>query len=52
MQNPTSMKLLAKGSIDVERIITHRFTLDQVQEAIEQLEARADNVRESVVRVS
>ncbi len=49
---PISMKLLAEGRIDVERIITHRFDLFQVEEAIEQLETGADNVWKSVVRVS
>jgi 2-desacetyl-2-hydroxyethyl bacteriochlorophyllide A dehydrogenase len=49
---PTSMKLVASGKVDIERIITHRFDLDHVQEAIEQLEAGSDGVWKSVVRVS
>lgn len=49
---PISMKLLAAGKVDIERIITHHFGLDQVQQAIEQLEAGADGVWKSVVRVS
>jgi len=49
---PTSMKLLAAGKVDIERIITHHFDLDHVQEAIEQLEAGSDGVWKSVVRVS
>ncbi len=46
---PISMKLLGQGKIDIRRIITHRFDLDQVQEAIEMLEAGADGIWKAVV---
>jgi threonine dehydrogenase-like Zn-dependent dehydrogenase len=34
-QYPTAMSLLASGKIDVKPFITHHFTLDQINEAIE-----------------
>lgn len=49
---PISMKLLAAGKVNINRIITHRFALDDVQKAIEQLEAKTDGVWKSVVQVS
>ena len=49
---PISMKLLAAGKINIERLITHRFTLDQTQVAIEQLESGADHVIKSVVNIA
>lgn len=48
---PISMKLLAERKVDIERIITHRFQLEQVQDAIEQLESGADGVWKSVVNI-
>jgi len=48
---PISMKLLAAGKIDIKRIITHRFTLDHVQEAIEMLGSGADNIWKAVVNI-
>lgn len=48
---PISMKLLAAGKVDIKRIITHRFTLDQVQEAIELLENGADGIWKAVLNI-
>ena len=48
---PISMKLVAQGKIDIERIISHRFRLDQVTEAIELLESGRDNVLKAVVNI-
>lgn len=48
---PISMKLLAAGKVNIERIITHRFDLDHVKEAIELLESGADGIWKAVVNV-
>lgn len=48
---PIAMKLVAQGKIDIERIISHRFRLEQVTEAIELLESGRDNVMKAVVTV-
>jgi threonine dehydrogenase-like Zn-dependent dehydrogenase len=39
---PVTLDLLARGQIDTERIITHRFPLDQAVEAVETLHERRD----------
>ncbi|MFO7870480.1 MAG: alcohol dehydrogenase catalytic domain-containing protein [Kiritimatiellia bacterium] len=48
---PVSMQLLSQGKIDIERIISHRFGLEEVKEAIELLERGDDNVLKAVVNV-
>jgi len=48
---PISMKMLAAGKVNIERIITHRFSLDQVKEAIELLESGADGIWKAVVNM-
>jgi L-iditol 2-dehydrogenase len=46
---PISMKLLGSGKIDIQRIITHHFDLDHVQDALEMLESGADGIWKAVV---
>ena len=48
---PISMKLLGAGKVNIRRIITHRFDLDHVQEAIEMLAHRADGIWKAVVNM-
>ena len=48
---PISMKLLAAGKIDIKRIISHRFDLDHVVDAIEMLEKGEDNILKAVVHL-
>jgi len=49
---PISLKLMSMGRLDLKRIITHRFDLDHVRDAIELLESGRDNVWKAVVNVS
>ncbi len=49
---PTSMKLLAQGKVNIRRIITHRFELEHVRDAIELLEGGGDNVWKAVVNIA
>ncbi len=48
---PISMKLLAAGRINVDRIISHRFDLDHVAEAIRLLECGGDSIWKAVVNI-
>ncbi len=47
----TAMSLVAAGTIDLVSMITHRFALDQVKEALE-LPDNDDNVMKSVIALS
>ena len=49
---PISMKMLAAGKLNVRRIITHRFGLDHVADALALLESGADGVWKAVVNMS
>ena len=48
---PISMKLLGAGKVNIQRIITHRFDLDHVEDAVEMLENRADGIWKAVVNI-
>lgn len=48
---PTSMRLLAAGKVDIKRIITHRFDLDHVTDALDLLESGSDGVWKIVVNM-
>ncbi|MBS3762322.1 MAG: alcohol dehydrogenase catalytic domain-containing protein [Planctomycetes bacterium] len=41
---PVTLDLLARDKVDAERIITHRFPLDEAEEALETLHEKRDNV--------
>ncbi len=46
---PVTLDLLARGKVDAERIITHRFSLDQCVEALETLHEKRDGVWKATI---
>ena len=46
---PVTLDLLARNRIDAQRIITHRFTLDQCRDALEMLHERRDGVWKAAI---
>ena len=43
------MLRLSRGKVDAERIITHRFSLDEAKEAVETLHEKRDGVWKAVI---
>jgi len=46
---PVTLDLLSRGKVDAERIITHRFSLDEAKEAVETLHEKRDGVWKAVI---
>ena len=46
---PVTLDLLSKGKVDAERIITHRFSLDETVEALETLHEKRDGVWKATI---
>ena len=46
---PVTLDLLARGKVDAGRIITHRFSLEQTQEALETLHEKRDGVWKAMI---
>jgi L-iditol 2-dehydrogenase len=46
---PVTLDLLSRGKIDAERIITHRFTLDQTEEALLTLHEKRGGVWKATI---
>jgi len=46
---PVTLDLLARGKVDAERIITHRFSLDEAKEALETLHHKRDGIWKAVI---
>jgi len=46
---PVSLDLLARGKVDVERIITHRFPLERAEEALQMLHDKRDGVWKAMI---
>ncbi|MFB0546025.1 MAG: zinc-binding dehydrogenase, partial [Anaerolineae bacterium] len=48
---PTAIELVSSGQVDVKSLITHTFTLEQTQEALEFAHERKDISIKSVIKV-
>ena len=46
---PVTLDLLSRGKVDAERIITHRFSLEQAKEALETLHEKRDGVWKAAI---
>jgi len=46
---PVTLDLLARGKVNAERIITHRFSLEQTREALEILHEKRDGVWKAAI---
>jgi L-iditol 2-dehydrogenase len=46
---PRALQLLSTGQVEVERLITHRYKLDQLEEALHEVRERKGNVMKAVV---
>lgn len=48
---PRAISLMESGRVDAKKIVTHRFELHQLQEALELVEEREDGVIKAVINV-
>jgi L-iditol 2-dehydrogenase len=48
-QWPTTLRILADAKVDTAKIITHRAGLDEIEQAIERVVRREDNVIKTLI---
>ncbi len=49
---PAAIALIASGRVDVKRLVTHRFTLERAEAALQLADSRADGVIKAMVEVA